>query len=40
MNASSDLRPSATGQVELTGTLALTRRVADEECRYAGPATR
>ena len=33
-------RPSATAQVELTGTLALTRRMADEKCRHAGPAAR
>ena len=33
-------RPSATAQAELTRTLALTRRVADEKCRHTGPAAR
>jgi dihydrofolate reductase len=33
-------RPSATAQVELTGTLALTRRVADEKFRHTGPTAR
>jgi dihydrofolate reductase len=33
-------RPSATAQVQLTGTLALTRRVADEKFRHTGPTAR
>jgi dihydrofolate reductase len=33
-------RPSATARVELTGTLALTRRVAKEKCRHTGPTAR